>query len=107
MALRAPKSVQMGLYLAELVLKGFANLKFKFEINIEGEKGGKLPHKCCLYKYFVTFSKQLSKASCLIAEAFYFLGAGACKMAAEQAFLQNVCRAAFFAKCELGPFPCM
>ena len=39
--------------------------------------------------YFVTFSQQLSKASCLIAEAFYSLGAGACKMAAEQPFLQN------------------
>ena len=40
--------------------------------------------------YFVTFSQQLSKASCLIAEAFYSLGAGACKKAAEQPFLQNV-----------------
>ena len=47
---------------AELVLKGIANLKFKFEINIEGENGGKLPHKCCLYilsRFHNNFQKHL------------------------------------------------
>ena len=88
MAARAPISVRMGWYLAKLVLKGIANLKFKFEINIEGEKVESFPISIDFifcHIFTTTFKSILSHSWSL----FYSLGAGACKMAAEQPFLQN------------------